>query len=411
MYRLRLFHKKDTGRLIDERFLEAGELVVGRDPGVGWTVNDPDRAVSRSHCIFALKRGELTVRDVSSNGILVGAKREPPPRGEAMTIDNGDVVHIGDFDILVERVVAAPTAADTAIGAFSGAAGLAPGSSPFAPPAGVEGRPQDRFDPNATLIGLRPEALSFAEPVATGAGFDAPFTHPILKSPPVQPGDVAVPDDWTSPAAGAPASCEVTSDPAALGADLFEAFCAGAKLNPGAFGREDRLVLMRNLGAVYQQMVLGVADLLGERTSVKAEYRMERTTVQLADNNPFKWSSPARVAIDLLRPVDDGFLTGPAAVRESFEDMKKHLLCILGGVRAAVSSTLEALRPEAIETRAPNAGGLFNSKEARAWAEYRRLFGELKRQADDNPDSQINRDFRAGYEKQLAALDNLKPPL
>ena len=169
---------------------------------------------------------------------------------------------------------------------------------------------------------------------------------------------------------------------------------------------------MHNLGAVYQQMVLGLGDLLSERTTVKNEYRMVRTTVRPEGNNPFKWSPPSLVAVDLLRSNQPGFLKGPTAVKDSFEDIKKHLLCVLAGLRAAVSSTMTTLSPENVESRLSGAGfALGGSKAARAWAEFVRLHAEVRKQADDNPDSQINRDFRTAYERQLAALDSIKPPL
>jgi type VI secretion system FHA domain protein len=244
-----------------------------------------------------------------------------------------------------------------------------------------------------------PGSLTFFEPPPQRAA-PAPDPQP---EPPAAPIPAA--------ATEAPMRDRGATDTATPDANaLFEAFCAGAKLNPALFAREDRLQLMHNLGAVYQQMVLGLGDLLSERTSVKNEYRMVRTTVRPEGNNPFKWSPPSRVAVDLLRTNDDGFLTGPPAVKESFEDLKKHLLCLLAGLRAALSSTLDTLHPENIESRLEG-GGLFGpSKGSRAWGEYRRVFADFKKQADDNPDSQINRDFRAAYEKQLGALDSLKPP-
>jgi type VI secretion system FHA domain protein len=402
MYRLRLFHQKDMNRELDRRLLKGGELTVGRDPGVGWKVTDPDRAVSRAHCIFNLERGRLTVRDISSNGVFVGDGGAQAPRGEAVPIAAGALIRVGGFVIAVEEAAEEDATHTETVAGFSGTAGLAPGSSPFAPPR--------RFDPEDTVLGQRREPAAFAPPDLSGAGLEAPFVRPILEAPQVQAGDVAVPAGWDGSTVPHPTLGGGTKSSAATDG-LFEAFCAGARLDPAAFAREDRVQLMRNLGAVYQQMVLGLGDLLSERTSVRSEYRMERTTVRAEGNNPFKWSPPARVAVDLLRTTDDGFLTGPAAVKDSFEDLKKHLLCVLAGLRAALSSTLDALGPDAVESRVNGAAKLFaSSREARAWAEYRRLFTDLKKQAGDNPDSRINRDFRAGYERQLAALDSLKPP-
>jgi type VI secretion system FHA domain protein len=185
---------------------------------------------------------------------------------------------------------------------------------------------------------------------------------------------------------------------------MLEAFCAGARLDASSFSGEDPAEVMRRLGAVYQQMVLGLADLMNERTSVKTEYRLERTTVRAEGNNPFRWAPAQRVAVDLLRPRDDGFLSGPAAVKVSFEDLKKHLLCMLAGLRAALASTLDSLSPEAVEGQMGGRSFLTNRGGA-AWHEYGRLYAEFRRRAGDDPDSPINREFRAGYGRRLQELD------
>ena len=118
------------------------------------------------------------------------------------------------------------------------------------------------------------------------------------------------------------------------------------------------------------------------------------------------------MAVDLLRSTDDGFINGPPAVKESFEDLKKHLICLLAGLRASLSATLTTLSPEAIEAQAKGGGGFGGktAKAAGAWTEFTRVYADFKKQADDNPDSQINREFRAAYERQLSVLDGLKPP-
>lgn len=294
-----------------------------------------------------------------------------------------------------------------------------------------------------------------------GFGFDAPFHRPMLKEMPVSPQSLLIPSDWEvaaeaddahdrtldqpadepEPVAAPPVASEtsppVTPEPPAprveaepmvaasppqpaaapvvavaeapaLSAGLFEAFCEGANLDPREFSGEDPAAVLKRAGAVYQQMVLGLGDLLSERTSLKNEYRMIRTTVAVEGNNPFKWSPPRRVAVDLLRGSNEGFLQGPAAVRESFEDLKKHLLCLLAGMRASLASTLSALSPTRIESRLKASPMLLRgNRGAAAWTEFGRVFADFQQQADDNADSQINRDFRAAYERQLRDLDGL----
>jgi len=224
---------------------------------------------------------------------------------------------------------------------------------------------------------------------------------PTVAEPPPRPAPVAV-------AAPPPIAQPVVVVAMPGGDALFRAFCEGANLDPEEFVGEDPAAVLQRAGAIYQQMVLGLGDLLSERTSLKNEYRMARTTVAPEGNNPFKWAPARRVAVDLLRGANDGFMSGPPAVRESFEDLKKHLLCLLAGMRASIASALNALSPPSVEAHLKGQSFVIKaSRGAAAWSEYVRLHAEFQRQADDNPDSQINRDFRAAYEQQLGELDGL----
>lgn len=189
---------------------------------------------------------------------------------------------------------------------------------------------------------------------------------------------------------------------------LLAAFLDGAKLNPSAFHNIPPDELMRSLGAVYRQMVLGLGDIMSDRTSVKNEFRMTKTVVGRQDNNPFKFLPPQKVAVDLLRSSDEGFLSAEPAVRASFQDLKKHLFCMLAGMRASLSATLQGLDPKAIE--ATQKGKSFMTaagKKAAAWDEFVKFYAYFKKEADDNPESLVNRAFRDAYEKQLQELDGM----
>lgn len=339
---LRLFLNADPFKQIDVRELSAGELVVGREPGPGgWTISDDERSVSRAHCTIALCNGRLTVKDTSSNGVFIGARRDRSPPGDATPVEPGDTLRLGGFMIVLE--------AD-----------------------------------------------------ATDGAYDAPFNGPMLKPVTVTGAAVAVPTEWSG---GEPAP------PPPSDGTLLDAFCAGARLDASGFSGEDPVEVMRRLGAVYQQMVLGLGDLMNERTSVKTEYRMTRTTVRAEGNNPFKWAPAQRVATDLLRPRGEGFLHGPSAVKASFEDMKKHLLCTMAGLRAAVSATLDGLAPEEAEARLKGQSLVLKNRDAMAFAEYAKLHAAFRESAGDDPDSPVNQAFRSAYERQLQELDAMSAPV
>lgn len=191
---------------------------------------------------------------------------------------------------------------------------------------------------------------------------------------------------------------------------LFDAFCDGAHLDASAFSDEAPEAVMRKLGAIYRQMVQGLAELMDERTAVKADYRLDRTAVRGSSNNPFRWAGAERVAVDLLRRRDDSFLAGPEAVKASFCDVKKHLLCSVAGLDAALAAVLQALNPEAVEARADSKAFLGRGGAAGAWREYATAYAELAAESADETSGTeggaLRREFRAGYRQRLQELDD-----
>lgn len=205
-----------------------------------------------------------------------------------------------------------------------------------------------------------------------------------------------VPSDWTDGAATAVQDSD---------GSLLEAFCQGAGIDSSAFSAEEPAVVMRRAGAIYRQMVLGLGDLMSERSSVKTHYQMDRTTIGAEDNNPFKWAPTQRLAIDLLLRREGGFLSGPAAIKASFEDVKRHLLCTFAGFRASLRALLDHAEPASIQRRTQGQNGLLRSRAAACWEEYRRVHAELGSSLDEDFDGPVNQAFTAAYEERMRGLD------
>lgn len=183
---------------------------------------------------------------------------------------------------------------------------------------------------------------------------------------------------------------------------ILDAFCAGAQIDSSTLTGEDPAELARRIGAIYHQAVVGLCALMHERTVARSEHEMERTTVGAAANNPFKWAPTQRVAVDLLRPRDTMFLSGPDAIEASFDDLRKHLVCVEAAASAALAATLAALSPERIEANL-DGGGFLRNKNSDAWRQYQQVHAEMA--ASGGEGGAVGDAFRAAYERRLQELE------
>jgi predicted component of type VI protein secretion system len=349
-FTLRLFRRTDPFRPIECREIRSGRLEIGRDPAAGWPVDDPELAISRRHCILAMENGRLTLRDTSTNGVYIGPERRRAPASATVEIAPGEAFRFGPYMIAVDH---APSPYEAQTDAL-----------PLVPT--VEADDADKPRKQAVVDPLSLTSISFAS-----------------RSEKLDAG--AVP----------------------AGESLLDAFCSGAGFDPSSFLDEDPVHVMRRVGAVYQCMVVGLTELMEERTTLKNDYELERTTVHARGNNPFRWASAESVALDLLRARADGFLSGPEAVEGAFKDLKSHLSCMLAGLRGAVRATLERLSPPGIESRLERRSWMLRSRGAVAWRAYGRLHEDLRREAEENAEGLISRSFRTAYQHHLRGLQRV----
>lgn len=229
---------------------------------------------------------------------------------------------------------------------------------------------------------------------------------------PISPGETIRLGDYILLVEGPPpvaapreAASEVPRAPAA-DASLMEAFCLGAGLDASAFSDEEPAAVMHRLGGVYRQMVIGLAGLMQQRVEAKAQYALERTTVGAGGNNPFRWAAPDRVAVDLLRQRDDGFLSGAAAVGASFTDLQHHLTSTAAGAKGAVTAILQALDPAPIDEALSAKNFVLKGRGAEAWSRYLELHARVAAKGPDDPDSPAATAFREAYARQDEALQD-----
>ena len=139
----------------ETRRIAGGELRIGRGPDNDWIMADPERLLSKRHCVVAFRNGGWAIADLSTNGTYLNRDAEPIGNQQLRDLRDGDRIRLGAYEI--EARIAEDQDFRAAPGAFAG------GGQGFDDPFGDDvfapkPPPQDRFTsaafgPNDPLFG------------------------------------------------------------------------------------------------------------------------------------------------------------------------------------------------------------------------------------------------------------------
>lgn len=347
------------------RRVEVGErLTIGRGPDNDLVLPDPNRHLSKNHCVIAFDGRGYTVTDTSTNGVFLDNDAERLPRDVPTPLRDGSVLHLGAYAITVAAVVppaagaallssaphpaphaddplfgdpfAAPPAAASHGGALPGddeLFGLAPQASPPTParPLAAAGPAEDPFGLAPARAGPAPlipddvDLFGDSEEGEPWHGPSQPDNAPadqVFFAPPKVVAET-IPEDWDalgdlglprtpaapvpSPAAAPPpafrpAAAAAPEIGAAPGGDAqaIAAFLAAVGLAGTALDAAEKAALMRLVGETIAVTVKGLTEILAARSSTKQEFRIERTTLGAMGNNPLKFSAGLDEALRVM---------------------------------------------------------------------------------------------------------------
>lgn len=293
-------------------------------------------------------------------------------------------------------------------------------------PAAMSAIPED-----SDFLGLPPQAPpegpavgASAEPFATKAApFDPFATDPNRPSRNGTSGAAsaivteAAPPPAVAPAApvssAAPPAAAPTPPPmAGAGLDAARVFLM-------AVGAEDLRIsdaelpdAMARLGRTLKSMIIGLREILMTRTSIKSEFRIEQTMVNVGGNNPLKFSvSPEQAIEAMVKPTARGYLPAEAAAMQALEDIKAHEIAMVTGMEAALKGVLGKLNPAILTTKIEakgGFGGFLKNRKAQYWETYEAMYAEISDQAENDFHELFAREFAQAYRAQLARLKEAK---
>ena len=197
------------------------------------------------------------------------------------------------------------------------------------------------------------------------------------------------------------------------GVDAVKLFLDSAGLNKTEVLPEDVPALMGMLGGLYREIVQDVMDVLRARSELKNEFRMRHTQINIAENNPLKFSVSIDEALEhLIFHRSENFLSPEAAFMEAFHDIKDHQVAMMAGMKSTFDSVLRRFDPELLEQRVTREKKIGHrlpvTKKANCWEQYEVLYGDLVAAAEDDFLGLFGDEFTRAYEEQIARLSMLR---
>jgi len=185
----------------ETREVKGGEFSIGRGPDNDWVLADPDRHLSKRHCMLAFRAGGWQLADLSTNGTFINRETEPLGAGRPRALRDGDRLHLGAYEIEVRLAETLAPRGGRAAGAAEpvgddpfGAPAAPFSPAPFAdePPLGRAGAPEPMnlpadFDP----LGPEPGEEALRGPTQSD---HTPAMEDAFRLPAAAPS--LLPDDW-----------------------------------------------------------------------------------------------------------------------------------------------------------------------------------------------------------------------
>jgi type VI secretion system FHA domain protein len=207
----------------ETREIQGGDYSIGRGAENDWVLPDPERYLSKRHCMLAFRSGGWQLADLSTNGTFLNHDSEPVGSGPRH-LNDGDRLRMGAYEIEVRIVEAAqppvrrqPAADPFALDPFA----AQPAAPAFQPDPLLAGHAEpDPFAPAiaANSFNLPPDYNPLApEPadsnpfVGPTAADHTPHLEDAFRAP-----RVVLPEDWDRDLLAAPFPAAPPTAPNAL---------------------------------------------------------------------------------------------------------------------------------------------------------------------------------------------------
>lgn len=368
---------------------------IGRSADNDWVLPDPSRYVSSRHAVIDYQGGAYYLVDTSRNGVYVNGADTPVGQGHPQRLFDGDRLRIGEFEIAVDISGGDEEEREDGMRDSIVRAQLVP------------------EDESVELMLVAEDKLTADSHLQRHLSPAPPAAKPATRPPPSRP--VAVPG--TGRKAGPPATPKPqpatasTADSAASSGDadqrLLAQFLNAAGIKPDAVAGQSAAEVLQGSGKLLRIMVGGLMELLRERSHVKDTFRLPQTVMQVAQNNPLKFSPGVDEALRyLLNDRSEGaYLSAEDAVRAGYRDVRQHEQALVKAMVQAVQDYVERFDPEELKTRFDKGlkrGGLLSSaNKLKYWELYEESYPALTQAEDGGPPQLFAEEFARAYLQEI----------
>jgi len=368
---------------------------IGRSADNDWVLPDPSRYVSSRHAVIDYQGGAYYLVDTSRNGVYVNGADTPVGQGHPQRLFDGDRLRIGEFEIAVDISGGDEEEREDGMRDSIVRAQLVP------------------EDESVELMLVAEDKLTADSHLQRHLSPAPPAAKPAARPPASRP--VAVPGTGRKAGPRAPPKPEPapanTADSAASGGDadqrLLAQFLNAAGIKPDAVAGQSAAQVLQGSGKLLRIMVSGLMELLRERSHVKDTFRLPQTVMQVAQNNPLKFSPGVDEALRyLLNDRSEGaYLSAEDAVRAGYRDVRQHEQALVKAMVQAVQDYVERFDPEELKTRFDKGlkrGGLLSSaNKLKYWELYEESYPALTQAEDGGPPQLFAEEFARAYLQEI----------
>jgi type VI secretion system protein len=412
---LRLSVVSDHRRLLGDRssiVLGATGATIGRSASNDWVLPDPHRYVSARHARIAWRDGQYFVEDLSTNGVYVNEDEQPLGKDIARQLCSGDVLRVGEYQVVVALEEEASPAAARALS-------CEPQEPAVAVPTRIgELRAFDR--PAQPDLG---SALDLGELLAADSASSAALQPVNAFGQTVGSAASAQVYAETSPGLDEEAIARRiariaraaqrnpknrTSLPALFDVQSgLAAFCRGAGVDSERLPADAQTRLMHLAGQLLREALVGLKDLERARGEIRNRFRIEIQAVADDPRPSLAGSAIEELLLNLLNQHETRQTDAVQWLRETVDSAKAHERASALALRAAFIEFVDRLDPAELEARFERAGRRGKARGA-GRAGYWDQYAEFYRSLIEMPADHLPHTYVEAFAK--AYKDALKKP-